>query len=145
MASSAPWSLPATASLLANTACTNPGEGVSKGSPSRNASAPRVRARSKSDSKVAFQAAAASTAAQRLKETKPRGAVGAVVKDDHRLGGEVMEGVAHIPRRELVACGHGGRGVGIEAPREDSQAIEDRAIAFVEQRIGPLDGGTQRL
>ena len=72
-------------------------------------------------------------------------AVGAVVEDDHRLGGQVVEGVAHIPRRELVASRDRGGGVGIEAPGEDAEAVEDDALAFVEQRIGPLDGGPQRL
>ena len=41
--------------------------------------------------------------AQRLEQPKARGAIGTVVEDDHRLRGQVIEGVAHIPGRELVA------------------------------------------
>ena len=82
---------------------------------------------------------------QGLEQAVTRGGVGAVVEDNHRLRDQVIERVADIPRRELVVSRDRGGGVGIEAPGEDPEAIEDRAIAFVEQRIGPLDRGPQRL
>ena len=80
-----------------------------------------------------------------LEEPVTRGGVGAVVEDDHRLRGQIVERVAHIPGGEPVVARDRGRGVGVEAPGEDPEAVEDRAFAFVEQRIGPLDGCPQRL
>ncbi len=38
-----------------------------------------------------------------------------------------------------------GCGICVEAPGEDADTIEDDALVFVEERIGPFDGGPQRL
>ena len=83
--------------------------------------------------------------AQGLEETKARAGVGSVVELDHRLGGQVVEAVSDVPRPELVVSCHRGGGICVEAPGEDADTIEDDPLAFVEERIGPFDGGPQRL
>ena len=77
---------------------------------------------------------------QRLEQAKASRGLRAVFENDHRLGGQVVEGVPHIPRRELVASRDVGGSIGVEALGEHAQAVEYDALALIEQRIGPLDG-----
>ena len=65
--------------------------------------------------------------------------------DHERLVDQLRDAVEHIERIDVVTADHRFRGVEGEAAREHAEAIQDHAVAFVEQVVAPVDGSAQRL
>src|SRR6185312_12116641 len=82
---------------------------------------------------------------QRLEEPKASRGLRAVLEHDHRLGGQVVEDLSHIPGRDLVTSRDRGCGIGVETLGEHAKAVEDDALALAEERIRPFDGRSQRV
>ena len=67
------------------------------------------------------------------------------VGDHERLVDELRDAVEHVERIDVVAADDRLGGVEGEPTREHPEAVEDRAFAFVEQVVAPVDRLAQRL
>ncbi len=64
---------------------------------------------------------------------------------DHRLRHQRPEDVVDVARPERLVRDHALGGPEVEAAGEHREAREDGALGVVEQRVGPVDRGQQRL
>ena len=67
------------------------------------------------------------------------------VGERERLVDQPLQQVEHVERLDAVARRHRLRGFEVEAAREDGQASQHRPFLVVEQVVGPVDRGPQRL
>ena len=80
----------------------------------------------------------------RLQQPVPARLVRSLLLGDHRLAHQAGQAVQDVPPLQPGRACHGSRRGGVEAGGEDPQG-EDTALGLAEQRVGPLDGGLQRL
>ena len=83
--------------------------------------------------------------AQRLEQVVAGRAVVRPLRDDHRFRDEVRQRVEHVEALDAVAADDCRRRVAVERAGEHTEAVEDEALAFGEQLVGPVDRRPQRL